>query len=395
MTETTYQADVVIFGGGVAGLWLLARLRAAGYQAILLESQALGAGQTRYAQGIIHGGTKYALTGNVSAASEAIAAMPGLWRDCMAGRGEVDLRQVRLMSPHQYLWSTASITSRMAGFFASKMMKSRVGTLDPQNYPTVFRDRGFRGQVYQLEEPVLDTASLIHALAEPQRDAICRVAADAPIATQGDRFVIPLPDNVELHARRLVLTAGRGNAALLHMLGHGAPAMQTRPLKMVMVRGALPEGVYAHCLGASTNPRVTITTHYDAQGKVVWYLGGELSESGVKRSDEEQIAAARAELTALLPWIDFARCQFATLDIDRAEPLVADGRRPDDAYVHSAGGVLTTWPTKLAFAPRLAAQVLQMLQTENIVPGAEAGALPACAFPGYALLPWQEDERWS
>ena len=174
-----------------------------------------------------------------------------------------------------------------------------------------------------------------------------------------------------------------------------SPANQAPPPPPRSSRGPLPAGVYAHCLGASTNPRVTITTHYDAQGKVVWYLGGELSESGVKRSDEEQIAAARAELTALLPWIDFARCQFATLDIDRAEPLVADGRRPDDAYVHSAGGVLTTWPTKLAFAPRLAAQVLQMLQTENIVPGAEAGALPACAFPGYALLPWQEDERWS
>ncbi len=390
-----YDADVVIFGGGVAGLWLLARLRAEGYRALLLESQALGAGQTRYAQGIIHGGTKYALTGNVSGASEAIAAMPGLWRDCMAGSGEVDLRQVRLMSPHQYLWSTASLTSRMAGFFASKLMKSRVGTLDPQNYPTVFSDRGFRGQVYQLEEPVLDTLSLTQALAEPQREAICRVAVDAPIATQGECYVIPLPDNVEIHARRLVLTAGRGNAALLHMLGHSAPAMQTRPLKMVMVRGALPEGVYAHCLGASTNPRVTITTHYDAQGRVVWYLGGDLAEAGVKRSDAEQIAAARTELTALLPWIDFSQCRFAVLDIDRAEPLMSGGRRPDDAYVHSADGVLTAWPTKLAFAPRLAAQVLQMLQAENILPGGDGGALPGCAFPGYALLPWQEEERWS
>ena len=52
------QVDIAIFGGGVAGLWLLNRLRKAGYQAILLEADRLGAGQTRYAQGIIHGGTK-------------------------------------------------------------------------------------------------------------------------------------------------------------------------------------------------------------------------------------------------------------------------------------------------------------------------------------------------
>ena len=65
------RVDVIVFGGGIAGLWTLARLQQAGYKAVLLESQALGAGQTRYAQGIIHGGTKYALTGKLTASSEA------------------------------------------------------------------------------------------------------------------------------------------------------------------------------------------------------------------------------------------------------------------------------------------------------------------------------------
>ena len=60
-TEVT--VDVLIIGGGIAGLWTLACLQKAGYKAVLLESQSLGHGQTRYAQGIIHGGTKYALSG--------------------------------------------------------------------------------------------------------------------------------------------------------------------------------------------------------------------------------------------------------------------------------------------------------------------------------------------
>ena len=102
------QVDVAIFGGGVAGLWTLARLRKAGYNAVLFENGSLGAGQTRYAQGIIHGGTKYALTGKLTGSSEAIAEMPSFWRDCLMGKGELDLTTVKLMSEHQYMWSTAS-----------------------------------------------------------------------------------------------------------------------------------------------------------------------------------------------------------------------------------------------------------------------------------------------
>ena len=66
------QVDVAIFGGGVAGLWTLSLLRNQGYNAVLFENNTLGGGQTRYAQGIIHGGTKYALTGKLTASSEAI-----------------------------------------------------------------------------------------------------------------------------------------------------------------------------------------------------------------------------------------------------------------------------------------------------------------------------------
>jgi glycerol-3-phosphate dehydrogenase len=395
-----FHTDVVICGGGVAGLWLLARLRRQGYRALLIESAALGAGQTRYAQGIIHGGTKYALTGAVSGSSEAIAAMPPLWRACLEGHGEIDLHAVRLMSDHQYLWSTAGITSRMAGFFASRMMRSRVAPLAAQDYPAVFHHPDFRGQVYRLEEPVLDTASLVQALAEPYRDAIWRgTLMQAESAKQeAGGWLLTIDDagrQIQVATRKVVLAAGKGNAALLHLFGHDAPQMQTRPLKMVMVRGELPQGVYAHCLGASTNPRITISTHFDLQGRTVWYLGGDLAEEGVRRSDEEQLAAARKELQALLPWFDFSQCEFATLDIDRAEPRMGDGRRPDDVYADERDGVITAWPTKLAFAPRLAARIADMLGIAGVAPVAATASLPAWPFPGYALLPWQEEERWN
>ncbi len=90
----TVTVDVAIFGGGIAGLWLLNRLRAEGYSALLLESGALGGGQTCKSQGIIHGGMKYALTGSLNADALAVSDMPEIWRACLEGKGEIDLSDV-------------------------------------------------------------------------------------------------------------------------------------------------------------------------------------------------------------------------------------------------------------------------------------------------------------
>ncbi len=50
------STDILIVGGGIAGLWLNARLRRAGYATVLVESASLGGGQSVKSQGIIHGG---------------------------------------------------------------------------------------------------------------------------------------------------------------------------------------------------------------------------------------------------------------------------------------------------------------------------------------------------
>jgi glycerol-3-phosphate dehydrogenase len=399
MTEQhTVAVDIVIFGGGVAGLWLLNRLRQANYNAILIESEALGKGQTRYAQGIIHGGTKYALTGKLTASSEAVSQMPGIWRDCVQGNGEIDLRTVKILSPHQYMWSTTSLTSRMAGFFASHVMRSRTRSLAAQERPEVFRNPGFKGHVYRLDEPVLDTASIITALATPHLDAIVQATLENVTVNPDDSSLLTLKasdDKVwQVECKRIVLTAGQGNAGLLDAMGRGSPAMQLRPLHMVMLRGGLPESLYAHCLGASVNPRITITSHYDEKGDIVWYLGGQLSEDGVKRSDAEQIQAAQAEFQDLMPWLDLSQAQWASLHIDRAEPRQADGKRPDTSFVEENRGVITSWPTKMALAPKLAADVMEHLQQNDIV-ASGTQPLPAWPKPAFAVLPWQEEQRWN
>lgn len=65
-----------------------------------------------------------------------------------------------------------------------------------------------------------------------------------------------------------------------------------------------------------------MTTHPAADGQWVWYLGGNLAEAdGVARSEQQQIAAAQAEVAQLLPWVNQEQTQWATLRVDRAEPI--------------------------------------------------------------------------
>jgi glycerol-3-phosphate dehydrogenase len=400
----TVQADVAIFGGGIAGLWLLARLRNAGFNAVLLETHVLGSGQTHYAQGIVHGGTKYALTGSVNSSADAVADMPGLWRDCLAGTGELDLREVKILSPSQYMWSTEKLSSRLAGFFASHLMRSRTKSLAKDERPVVFQAGQFKGQVYRLEEPVLDTVSLIKALAQPHESAIWPIngAENIRFKSSGKPGTPPVaqltsPDgqSVKLQAKRLVFAAGKGNQALLAASNRSQPAMQLRPVHMVMARGSLPDGVFAHCIGMTDKPRITITTHKDRDGQTVWYLGGQLAEDGVQRAPQAQIDAARSELTDLFPWLDFSAVQWASLLIDRAEPRQPGGKRPDNAFADEQDGIITAWPVKMALAPMLAQDIINLLDKGGVTPGIPNDTFEWSARPSYAPLPWDEVTVWS
>ncbi|MEI4697904.1 FAD-dependent oxidoreductase, partial [Pseudomonas aeruginosa] len=72
------------------------------------------------------------------------------------------------------------------------------------------------------------------------------------------------------------------------------PAMQRRPLHMVMVQAATQKPLYAHSLGAGPKPRITVTTQPTRDGQSVSYHGGDNAEAdGDARDEAAQIAAAR------------------------------------------------------------------------------------------------------
>ncbi len=382
------STDVLIVGGGVAGLWLNARLRRRGYSTLLVDKGVLGGGQSVKSQGIIHGGTKYALSGALTGASEAIADMPRRWREALAGNGELDLSGVRLLSDAHYLWSPGTLTGNLTSFFASKAVRSRVGQVKGSELPPALQDPRFKGKVYRLSELVLDVPSLIQRLAELSGPGLLKAERIEPLRENGELTGLVV-DGRSIRAQRIVLTAGAGNAELLNALGLAQPAMQKRPLHMVIVKARTLKPLYAHCLGGGSKPRITVTSHPAEDGEWVWYLGGDLAEAGgVARDEAAQIAAAKKELAELVPWIDLSAAKWATLRIDRAEPAQSALARPDNAFLAEQGRLLVGWPTKLALSPDFADRVEGALVRDGIQPQPLA-PLPELPRPAITRPFWE------
>lgn len=377
--QSDVECDVVIVGGGIIGLWLIATLKRAGYQALLVEKNALGSGQTLASQGIIHGGSKYALTGKLTGSSESVRAMPGRWRSHLRGERHPDLGRVKVNTSHQWMWAADGLGSKLAGFFSSKVMSSRVGRVESNALPDILADQS----VYRLEEMVLDIKSLLHELAGIAGG--CLYQAEVTDLAEADGRV-----NVTLRAagkslvvgcRFVILSAGEGNQRLQ------AAEMQCRPLHMIMVKGDLPK-IWGHVIEAGANPRVTITSHEHRHGDSVWYIGGSLAESGTRLTDEEQILRVKQEMALLLPAIDWQSMQWSGYRINRAEGKQPGGRRPDEPVVVQQGNRITVWPTKLVFAPLVADEIRQRLEDAGLRTAGDQGVsvdLPRVKIGEY---PW-------
>lgn len=383
------STDVLIVGAGVAGLWLNARLRRQGFSTVLVENGTLGGAQTVKSQGIIHGGAKYALHGALTGASEAIADMPRRWRKALAGDGELDLSGVRLLSEAHYLWSPGTLAGNLTSFFASKAVRGRVDQVKGDQLPPALQNPRFKGKVYRLAELVVDVPSLIERLAQLAGDGLLAGQNIEPLFENNELIGLRV-DGREIHAQRIVFSAGAGNAELLASAGISVPAQQLRPLHMVLVKGPSLKPLYAHCLGGGSKPRITVTTHPAADGEWVWYLGGDIAEAdGVAREPAEQIAVAQKELDNLLPWVDLSQAQWATLRVSRAEPAQSGLVRPDNAFLADQGRLLVGWPTKLALAPDFSDRVLQALEHDGIKPG-NTPALPEFPRPPLGKTAWEQ-----
>jgi len=404
MNTAESQVDIAIFGGGVAGLWIQNRLENLGFSTVLLESNALGGGQTLRSQGIIHGGTKYALKGLLTSSVDPVREMPTRWKNCLTGQGEINLQNVKTLSDAQYLWSTGHLSSDLLSFFGSFALTCHVQKLKKSDYPTLLQHPSYKGYVFKLDEIVLDTTSLIRTLAHPYQNKIFKMDMAKEFLINFKETLFNRNQNaissiqiqqgeksLKLHAKYYILTAGSGNEILSKSLSE-IPLMQRRPLQMVYVIFEDPVSpLFGHCMDGGTNPRISITTHTTSQGKTVWYLGGELAEQGVKRTREDQIVFAQKELKTLFPWVDFSNTHWNSFLIDRAEGKQIDGKRPSSFSLHTKGNVITAWPTKLALTPKLSDEIIAFLQKETLQPSSgDLSGFKDWQSPSFAIPAWNE-----
>lgn len=393
MSRQQLTTDVVIIGAGIAGLWLHHRLNDLGFHALLLENGEIGRGQTLSSQGIIHGGSKYALNGILSKASQVISTMPARWKACLDGDGDIDLSGVKKLAEHQLLWSKDRLSAKMASFFASKALRSRMQPVKKGMRPAIFADTAFKGALYQLDEPVLDVVSLLEVLIQAWHDRMLAVPASANYQwqnSQGRISSLLIDEQYEIKAQHFVLTAGEGNEKLLQGLSRSQPAMQRRPLQMLLCKSTQADNplpmIYAHSLGSGSKPIATISSHLDRTGNVVWYIGGNIAEEGVNKSRESLIAEARQLLSDILPWVSLPELAWATHPVNRAEPRQSSLTRPDSAFLSSHDNLHVCWPTKLALAPDLSDQVIKTLTSASLRPGKHDN--PPLPHPEIAQALW-------
>ncbi len=398
------KVDVLIFGGGGAGLWLLNELHRGGWSVLLLERHALGAGQTIASQGIIHGGIKYTLAGAVTESARAIRRMPGVWRECLAGRGEPDLSATRVLSDCFYLWGTGSIKSKLGLVGARAGLRTVPTRVDARDRPKPLANCS--GDLFRVDEQVIDCASLIHNLAEKHAPRTLKLEeADElafDVSSDGRVRAVRIASAVghapiELHPKHVVFAAGAGNADLRARVGLSASRAQLRPLHMVLVRGALPM-LFAHCVdGVSAKPRVTITSAIDREGRTIWQIGGGIAEigRGVRMEQDALIDFTRRELATLLPTIALTKTKWSTYRIDRAESSTEGLLRPAGPVALREGNVITAWPTKLALLPALARLVVDQIgEPPSGDTDCDGGATADWPRPLIALPPWEVTRSW-
>lgn len=381
MAEKTI--DIAIIGAGIAGLWAFNRLKGMGYDVLLLERDSIGCGQTLASQGIIHSGLKYAFAGKVNELAQSISAMPDLWRGALDGQGDVDLSAARGAVSSQYLLIPKGFMGGLIGLVSKKALGGSVKELAHEEWPESVVNSGFNGSVIYMDEPVLEIAAIIRALAEPYKDCIRKI-------DNRDSYEYLAAHGIK--AKQMVFTAARSNEAIAKHHGHDKGLKtQARPLLMGMMKNA-PYPLYAHLVGASEKPVATITTHETADGDLVWYMGGAVAERAKDDNPSAVYAACKKAIAKYLPNVDLSNVGWATLPIDRIEGSSGmKGWMPDTPTIHASSDALYCWPTKLTFAPMLSDMILDHLDITPSNVQSDFSGLPSV---DYALAPWDKTD-WS
>ncbi len=388
-SDNITKVDVAIFGAGIAGLWTFNHLKRLGYNVILLEKKAIGGEQSIASQGIIHSGLKFSLAGKVSNIAKTISKMPEIWQDALNGKNVVDLSNAKTNASSQHLFIPKGAFGNLTNIVAQKTLGNQAHSIPKNKWNENIKSCGFDGSIIFMDEPVLDIPSVIRALASPYISCIRKITdeqASTPFNFLKENNII---------AKRIIFTCASNNHIIAKKNYHECGLeTQKRPLLQAMLRPA-PFPLYAHLVGKTDKPLVSITTHKAKNGDFIWYLGGKVAERKKDDDPNHVYNSALKTFKKYLPNIDFSDVKWSSLPIDRIEGKSrTDGWMPDTPTIHHTNEALYCWPTKLTFAPMLSQMILEDLKNLEIEPSNKISNFSFLPDVDYAQAPWDKT-KWT
>ncbi len=385
-----YSTDIAIFGAGIAGLWAFNRLKTMGYDVVLFEVETIGGGQTIASQGIIHSGMKFSLAGKVNKLAKSISAMPERWRAALDGSGEINLSATKINATSQQLLIPKGFMGDLTNIITRKTFGDSMQNLPAGKWSDNIKNSGFNGSIVNMGELVLDVPSLIRSLSAPYKDSIRKITKEQ--AAEPFKF---LNDN-NITAKRIIFTSAGSNEKIAQNNANDKGLKtQARPLLQGIMKNA-PFPLYAHLVGKTDKPVVSITTHEMNDGTLVWYLGGGVAERKADSDPREVYKAAQKAFASYLPTIDFSDSKWAVLSIFRIEGKSnTDSWMPDTPTIHKTDEALYCWPTKLTFAPMLCDMILDDLEKASIAPSNKTSDFSLLPEVEYAKTPWDSIKDWA
>lgn len=386
-----YEVDVLVAGGGVAGVLTAAQLTTMGFRCLLVEPRAIAAEQSGHSHGYLHKGYIY------------YRAERNLVRNLMNSRQIWD----RYLSGSERVAADSDLS--LVGFENDNVARLATGVWDgaglsvnelgSEQWPNFLNDSPLT-RIYSTNEPSFDFTSVLSRIATNAngltviRGRVTRFGFSRKKCTSVE---CEIGGRVrKIRARYLVLACGGGNAKIiLNTFGYFQAAPSTRTSFMLVVRGKplpqlsliLPENQFYGLFMVSRK----------IAGDGVWLASNYLSYSGhcTSRSVAARtwsIATLRT-LDSLFPKLLRRGIRLGLYAAPKAELRRDPERLPEDKVVEHYGmtNVAAVWPTKLTLAPLITNELAGIVSTLLKQP-ANFGDLPRVNFPSEALPTARE--RW-
>lgn len=395
------DVDALIVGGGVAGLFILNDLVAAGYSAALVERTRLGGEQTNHSHLYLHRGHVY----TKAALSESLRDAAKLWDEWLAAR-PADERPGSKPGERTYFGFALDATAdeHTVSWDEAGIAYTEVEQPDwPEAIaPGRGRGRSVTRRLYETSAVCVTGEWLINELLRDVREDVGKIDDIETIEVNQHGSVASvrarLADDggtVRFRPRMIVLAAGFGNRRLVDLLKASAKSakaskavrpnatwMQTiRWAHMLVIRG--PSRDLPPLTGIFDPSRLFIVSRHVSPDETVWIVSDDISPPPktvfemLENDERVWFPDVWENLQRLAPSI-FAkpeRLRWGIYSAPKAEVTIRKKRLPDgrmsdgrvpDGHVDDLGipNVRAVWPTKLTLAPAVSRRVVEQVRTE-------------------------------